>query len=76
MTHCPKCGSCAINDDPERILCDRCLRDKEIERLREVIRVLRHRQWASLVVPLHGTDEMRKEFTEETKRLIFGEQAP
>jgi len=36
MTRCPKCGSYAINDDPERVLCDKCWRDAEIERLREV----------------------------------------
>ena len=30
-----KCGSYAINDDPERVLCDKCWRDAEIERLRE-----------------------------------------
>lgn len=29
-----KCGSRAINDDPDRLLCDRCWRDAEIERLR------------------------------------------
>ena len=33
MTRCPKCGSYAINDDPERVLCDKCWRDAEIERL-------------------------------------------
>ena len=29
-----KCGSFAINDDPNRELCDNCWRDAEIERLR------------------------------------------
>ena len=29
-----KCGSFAINDDPNRELCDLCWRDVEIERLR------------------------------------------
>ena len=29
-----QCGSYAINDDPERVLCDRCWRDDEIERLK------------------------------------------
>ena len=29
-----KCGSRAINDDPDRLLCDTCWRDAEIERLR------------------------------------------
>jgi hypothetical protein len=33
-----KCGSRAINDDPDRLLCDTCLRDAEIERLREQLR--------------------------------------
>lgn len=29
-----KCGSRAINDDPDKELCDTCWRDAEIERLR------------------------------------------
>lgn len=29
-----KCGSRAVNDDPDRLLCDNCWRDAEIERLR------------------------------------------
>ncbi len=33
MRECP-CGSFAINHDPERLLCDCCWRDAEIERLR------------------------------------------
>ena len=33
-----KCGSRAINDDPDRLLCDTCWRDAEIERLREQLR--------------------------------------
>ena len=32
-----KCGSRAINDDPDRLLCDTCLRDAEIERLRATV---------------------------------------
>ena len=33
MRRC-KCGSCAINDDPAGVLCDRCWRDVKIEKLR------------------------------------------
>ena len=32
-----KCGSYAVNDDPAGLLCDRCWRDAEIARLREVV---------------------------------------
>lgn len=32
-----KCGSRALNDDPERILCDCCWRDAEIDRLRAAL---------------------------------------
>jgi hypothetical protein len=32
-----KCGSFAINDDPEHERCDVCWRDDEIERLRELL---------------------------------------
>ena len=35
-----ECGSYAINDHPERTLCDRCWRDAEIERLREEVKRL------------------------------------
>lgn len=31
---CKNCGSFALNDDPERQLCDRCWRDAKIDRLR------------------------------------------
>ena len=33
MNQC-QCGSYAVNDDPDGVLCDRCLRDIEIEKLR------------------------------------------
>lgn len=33
-----KCGSRAINDDPDRLLCDRCWRDAEIERLQKALK--------------------------------------
>ena len=41
-TPCPalprcECGSYAINDHPERTLCDRCWRDKEIEQLQAIV---------------------------------------
>jgi len=32
-----ECGSYAINDHPARTLCDRCWRDKEIERLQAIV---------------------------------------
>lgn len=32
------CGSAAINDDPERELCDRCWRDRKIADLTDLIR--------------------------------------
>jgi hypothetical protein len=30
-----KCGSFAINDDPEQVLCDRCWRDAKIASLED-----------------------------------------
>jgi hypothetical protein len=34
MNKCPTCGSYAVNDDPERGLCDKCWRDATIDDLR------------------------------------------
>ena len=59
-----KCGSRAINDDPDRLLCDTCLRDAEIERLRgeldECRRLLREAIAACEVyLPVAPDDETR-----------------
>ncbi len=36
MNKC-KCGSYAINDDPNGVLCDKCWRDAKIEKLEHII---------------------------------------
>jgi hypothetical protein len=30
MNSCKQCGSLALNDDPQKLLCDRCWRDDQI----------------------------------------------
>lgn len=32
-----ECGSFAINDDPDGVLCDKCLLQDEIDKLRQVL---------------------------------------
>ena len=59
-----KCGSRAINDDPDRLLCDTCLRDAEIERLRgeldECRRLLREAlQACEVYLPVVPDDQTR-----------------
>ena len=36
-----KCGSFAINDDPDGVLCDKCLLQAEIDKLRQVLEDLK-----------------------------------
>ena len=45
MNRC-KCGSYAVNDDPERMLCDKCWRDATIERLRAALwKIANYDEW-------------------------------
>lgn len=77
-----KCGSFAINDDPAGVLCDRCWRDVEIARLRDVVRTLRlharnialdgNRLLAGFSWTAQQQAEAVAAFDAETERLVNG----
>mgnify|MGYP000968449921 CR=1 FL=1 len=71
MTRCPKCGSYAINDDPERVLCDKCWRDAEIERLRAWIARTAEDEHLNLKTCYHA-----RRIQLEAKAILEGKQIP
>ncbi len=63
-----KCGSRAINDDPDKMFCDCCWRDAEIERLQKALKSA-DGQNASLWKNLFDTEAEISRLKEERTRL-------